>query len=209
MNAQFRLTHIAFVVLLAAGIPAILHGGEKPRSNEELMVDLSHKVVDDFCADVKISDTTTITLNVENGEVNRFFSQPLIESFRQHFVSLYTHNAASSIDILVSTAEVGVTYGEPFSEGYFSARKTERTVELAIRLTVAQNANGKILWAGTKKSSFSDTVNVDEISKLRESSKRIAIGAMPDRSVLERFFEPLIIVGAAGVAVYLFFTIRS
>ena len=72
-----------------------------------------------------------------------------------------------------------------------------------------RNADGKILSAETERRSFSDTVYVDEISNLQESSKHIAAGPMPGRSALERFIGPLIIAGAAGIAVYLFFTIRS
>ena len=173
------------------------------------MVSLSREAADVFCADVKISDTTSVALNMESGEVNRFFSQPLLESFRQHFASLYARSGTSSVDILVSVAEVGVTYGEPFSDGFFSARKSQRTVDVALRFSATRSADGKILWAGTEKRSFSDTVYVDEISKLQESSKHIASGPLPDRSALERFIEPLIIAGAAGIAVYLFFTIRS
>jgi hypothetical protein len=146
---------------------------------------------------------------MEKGEINRFFSQPLLESFRQHFVSLYARSGAPSVDILVSVAEVGITYGEPFSDGFFSARKSQRTVDIALRFAATRSADGKILWAGTEKRSFSDTVYVDEISKLQESSKHIASGPLPDRSALERFIGPLIIAGAAGIAIYLFFTIRS
>ncbi len=209
MSAQSQFVQVLFIILLISGTPELLRAGGNPRSNEEIMVDLSREAVDIFCADLKISDTTSIVLIMENGEVNRFFIQPVLESFRQHFISLYARSGASSVDILGSVAEVGVTYGEPFSEGLFSARKSQRTVEIALRFAATRIADGKILWAGTEKRSFSDTVYVDEISKLQESSKHIASSPLPDRSALERFIEPLIIVGAAGVAVYLFFTIRS
>ncbi len=210
MSSQFQVIHIVLIALLASGVPEILRAGDKyPKSNEEIMIDLSREAVDAFCADLKIPDTTAVDLQIENGEVNRFFTQPLVESFRQHFVSLYTHNSTSSAEILASIAEVGVVYGEPFSEGLFSTRKSERTVTAALRFTATRSADGKVLWAGTKKNSFSDTVYVDEIASLQQSSKRIASGVMPDRSALERFIAPLIIAGAAGIAVFLFFTIRS
>ena len=209
MSAQSQFVHVLFIALLVSGTPEILRAGGNPRSNEEIMVDLSREAADIFCADVKISDTASIALNMENGEINRFFTQPLLESFHQHFVSLYARSGAPSVDILVSVAEVGVTYGEPFSDGFFSSRKSQRTVGIALRFAATRSADGKVLWAGTEKRSFSDTVYVDEISKLQESSKHIASGPLPDRSALERFIEPLIIAGAAGIAVYLFFTIRS
>lgn len=209
MSAQSQFVGVAFVVLLVAGTPGILRADGNPRSNEEIMIALSHEAASAFCSDLKVPDTASITLKIENGEVNRFFVQPLTESFRQHFLSLYARSGASSVDVLASVADVRVTYGETFSEGVFSARKCRRVVDIAVQFTATSNADGKILSAETEKRTFSDTVYADEISKLQDSSKRIASGPLPDRSVLERFIEPLIIVGAAGIAVYLFFTIRS
>ena len=173
------------------------------------MVDLSREATGIFCTDLKISDTTSVSVDIENGVVNRFFSRPLIESFRQHFVSLYARSGASSVDIDVSVPEITVSYGEAFSDGFLSARKSQRVIGVSVRLTATRNSDGKILSAETERRLFSDTVYVDEISNLQESSKHIASGPMPDRSALERFIGPLIIAGAAGIAVYLFFTIRS
>jgi hypothetical protein len=210
VSAQSLFTHIVLFALLVSGTPEHLRSADKnPKSNEEVMVDLCRDAVEVFYADLKISDTTEINLHIENGEVNRFFTQPLVESFRKHFVSLYTHSSVSSAEILVSIEEVHVTYGEPFSEGFFSSRKSERKVNGAFRFTAARNSDGKILCAETRRESSLDTVYVNEIPRLQESSGRIASGVLPDRSALERFIEPLIIAGAAGIAVYLFFTIRS
>jgi hypothetical protein len=76
-------------------------------------------------------------------------------------------------------------------------------------MTAMRFEDGKILWAKSKGASLVDTVYVDDIPNLQVSSERIAKGVMPQRSAMEKFIEPFIIVGAAGVAVYLFFTIRS
>jgi len=197
------------LAVFVPGLSQVLWSGENPKSNEEIMVDLSRDAAGVFCTGLKISDTTSVAVSIENGEVNRFFSRPLLESFRQHFVFLYARSGTASVDIAVSVPEITVTYGESFSEGLFSARESQRTIGISVRLTAMRNADGKILSAETERRSFSDTVYVDEINNLQASSKHIASGPMPDRSALERFIGPLIIAGAAGIAVYLFFTIRS
>jgi hypothetical protein len=209
VNAPSKIIHIVIGLLVILGMPWSAVCGENPKSNERIMVDLSRDAAGAFCADLKVSDTISVAIIIDNGETNRFFGGPLLEWFRQHFGSVYARSGAASIDVAVSVPDVAVSYGESFSDGFFSARKSLRVVDVAVRLTATRAADGKVLSAGTERRSFSDTVYVDEISQLQESSKRIASGPLPDRTALERFFGPLIIAGAAGIAVYLFFTSRS
>jgi hypothetical protein len=179
-----------------------------PKPNKEVLFQACRDAVAGFIAETQIPDTTEIVLMIEGGEINRFFAQALTESFRRRFSSVFTQRAASGVEISASIAEAAVIYEQPFSEGFFFARKCERQVEVDVRMTAMRSVDGKILWAGTKSSSYADTVFVSEIPKLQQSSEHIARGVMPQRSAMERFIEPLIIVSAAGVAVYLFFTIR-
>ena len=209
MSAQSNLFSAVSVVLFVWGTSDVVWSGENPRSNAEIMVELSREAAEEFCADLKIPDTSSVAVTFENGEVERFFNRPLLETFRRHFVSLYARIGSSNIDIAVAVPEITVSYGAAFSDGFFSSRKSQRVIDVSLRLSATRNSDGKILSAETKRRSFSDTVYVHEISDLQESSKHIAAAPMPDRSALERFIGPLIIAGAAGIAVYLFFTIRS
>lgn len=179
------------------------------KSNADILYQVCQEAVASSISDAQIPDTATIVLKIEDGEINRFFAQPLTESFRQRFPSLFTRKTASGIELSVSVGGVSVAYGQSFSDGFFSARRSERRIDISLRMTAMRFEDGKVLWAKSKGASFVDTVYVDEIPDLQLSSERIAKGVMPQRSVMEKLIEPFIIVGAAGVAVYLFFTIRS
>lgn len=205
-----RFAHIVLIPLLVSGTAEQLCAADKnPKSNEEIMFQLCRDAVGTFVIESKIADTAEVFLQIESGEVNRFFTHTVIESFLQRFSSLFTQHGKASVECAVSIGEVTVSYGQPFSEGFLSTRKSERLVGVKLRLTATKNPERKILWAGTTSKSFSDTVSIDEIPKLQHSSEHIAKGVIPQRSMMERLIEPFIIVTAAGVAVYLFFTIRS
>ncbi len=198
---------VLFAVLLL-GMAEQLCAAEK-KSNGDILYQVCQEAVASSISDAHIPDTSTIVLKIEDGEINRFFAQPIAESFRQRFPSIFTRKTASGVEISVSVGGVSVVYGQSFSDGFFSARRSERRVDMALRMTAIRFEDGKILWAKSKSASFVDTVYVDDIPDIQFSSERIAKGVMPQRSMMEKFIEPFIIVGAAGVAVYLFFTIRS
>jgi hypothetical protein len=165
--------------------------------------------MENFCVATKLPDTTAVSVNIGTGEINSFFAPVVIQVLRRHFAALYARHSAAAVEISVSIGGVNVQYGETFSEGFFAGKRCSRTIEVNVRLSVTRNDDGKVLWAGTEKTTGADTVYVSEIRELQKSSLNVSTGVEPTPSVLERFFEPVIIGGAAGVAVYLFFTIRS
>jgi hypothetical protein len=204
-----RVAHIALVALLVSGMAKSLYAADRnPKLNKEILFQACRDAVAGFISETQIPDTTEIVLMIEGGEINRFFAQVLTESFRRRFSSVFTQHATSGVEISASIGDAAVIYEQAFSESFFSARRCERQVEVGVRMTAMRSVDGKILWAGTKSSLYTDTVYVSDIPKLQQSSEHIARGVMPQRSAMERFIEPFIIVSAAGVAVYLFFTIR-
>ena len=199
-----------FIALFILAASRGLRAEERePQSNAEIMVRLCGEAAENFLAEVNIADTSAVELSTEGGEASRFFGPVLVQTFRQHFRSLYSRPGISTVQINASVGNIGVKYSEVFSDGIFSAGKSERTIALSLQLALTRVEDGKVIWAGAKSVAHKDTVIVSDIRDLEKSSEMIARGVQPERSVLERFFEPIIIAGAAGVAVYLFFTIRS
>lgn len=179
------------------------------KSNAAVFYQLCQEVAASTLSEAQIADTSTIVLKIEDGEINHFFARLLTETFRHRFSSLFTRNTPSGIEVSVSIAQVSVAYGQPFSDGFFSARRSERRIDVGVRMSAMRYEDGRILWATSKGASFVDTVYVDDIPDLQVTGERIAKGVIPQRSAIEKLIEPFIIVGATGVAVYLFFTIRS
>lgn len=110
---------------------------------------------------------------------------------------------APSIHCLVRVA--AVEYGEPFTESFFGPRRCTRTVAL----TVSIRGDLPVTCPARISFSCSDTVLVSDIPMLDASAPPRTKVVLPERSWLDTVLEPAIITVASGVAIYLFFTIRS
>jgi len=209
VNRILERSAVILFGLSIGGTRALSFDASVPKSNGAVLSDLCLQTVNHFCDDAKIPDTSTIRLTIEEGDANRFLAGTLAQGFRQRFTGVYSGNGIADLGVVSSVASAGIVYGEPFSDGLFSARQCCRTVTLAMRFVVTRYVDGKILWAGTQNAEYNDTVKVSDMEDLQKGSEKIIHGEIPAGSILEQFLEPFIIGGAAGVAVYLFFTIRS
>jgi len=101
-----------------------------------------------------------------------------------------------------------VRYGDAFRESFLGTRKTERTISTTISANV-RNAQNEVLFAGAISKAYKDTVNVSQVPELESPSIFFTHGELRGTEFLEEVLEPIIIVGASAVVVYLFFTVRS
>ena len=200
---------ISLALVLCGGSGPLLGSENEARSNEAVLLQLCRDVVERFNDELRLPDTTRIVLQAGSGEANLFFAPSLLEAFRSRFPAVYTRGDAAGVTVNAAVQEFRVSYGETFSDGMFSAEKSERRITETWRLSAVRNSDGKLLWAGAKDAISLDTVAVAEIQHLEQSSAHLTAGIGPQRSAYEKIIEPFIIVAAAGVAVYLFFTIRS
>ena len=107
----------------------------------------------------------------------------------------------------VRGASLTVDYRDIRKPGIFSGPVANRVVSAGITSEVT--AGGTIVFAGTMSRSVTDTVPEERIAGIETGSTGIATGKIPDLRSLDRYIEPFVIIGAAGVAILLFFQVRS
>ena len=109
----------------------------------------------------------------------------------------------SIIDFAVENA--AVKYGDVFRDGLLGDFYTTRNFAF----------KGNYVIEGNEKTVknfnyvFKDSVIIDEINNLENNSYAFTRSDIPPEPFLSNFYEPVIAVGAAAVAVFLFFAIRS
>ena len=65
------------------------------------------------------------------------------------------------------------------------------------------------MFVRTVRSAVVDTVSVDQIARLSVSAQHVASGEPPRPSLWEKIVEPAILTVSSGIAIYVFFTVRS
>ena len=203
-------------IVAVAGIVAVGGCSQKPASEPAKPVGVAEKTgaaVDKAAQKTTEAVNTAVekTVEVATGRQDvQVLSDAEVEKLAMYGKIAENHyGVPQDVEVSASVEDVTVSYGDPFSDGFFSPRKCQRNLDLRLTLTAKQCRGGKILWAGDEPASLTDTVNVADVPLLEQSTEHIAKGIHPQRSILERLIEPFIIVGATGVAIYLFFTIRS
>ena len=210
MKRPLRLVALVSLGLLVSPESGLLLGSENgAKSNETIFLQLCRDAVGSFNGELNLSDSTAMVVQAGSGEANLFFSPTLLEAFRSRFSAVFTRGEMAGVTVSAALQEFRVSYGETFSDGIFSTQRTERVITETWQFSAVRNNDGKVLWAGAKGGMSRDTIDVAEIPRLEHSSAHLVAGIGPQRSVYEKLIEPFIIVAAAGVAVYLFFTIRS
>ncbi len=151
----------------------------------------------------------TVQLRFADGERTGNFRGVLTDAVVAAAGAVYTDGTLADTIVTLGVEQVSVAYGDGFRDGWFGEKRTQRTVTVVLRLEMQLRSSGRLLSTGALRSAVADTIGVDEIARLASSSRHIATGAAPSGSVWEKILEPAIITVSSGIAIYLFFTVRS
>ena len=102
-----------------------------------------------------------------------------------------------------------VRYEDSFREGIFGTKKTCRHLAVSVAYRSTNSRTGEMLASGYVTKEAKDTVAVDELPSLEDPGVKSSHGEIPGDTFLDKVAEPFVILGAAGVVVYLFFHVRS
>ena len=116
-------------------------------------------------------------------------------------------NAAVAVD--AGIVQGVVEYSGTRRDGLFGAKIADRVILLTLRWKAWDPASGTIHFEGELTRTARDTVGVAEIETLETPGLALTRGAMPPEGLFSSVLEPLILIGALAVGVFLLFTVRS
>jgi hypothetical protein len=128
------------------------------------------------------------------------------------YKSVFIGDSGSAIAkylIEVADVEYHVNYDSMFTDGFLGAKKVHRNIFARLAVIVQNKISGEVLFNDILKNHFIDTVAIDDITLLELSSAKSTQGKIPNDNFISRYLEPFIIIGATGVAVFLFFHVRT
>jgi len=205
-----------FLVCLSLGIGHAAMAGENnpppTRTNIEIMQSLVGRITRDLIGHSPIPAGDTVLFRMQSGPDNWIVQNAMLAELRAsgYPVLLVSDTGAQRGDAVhIHSAELRVRYDDMYHDGFLGARKLRRTVSAAVACDVINPASHEVLYSGAPAVESADTVRVDEIQNLELASVRATHAELPAETFPDRVLEPLVIIGATGVAVYLFFHVRS
>ncbi len=107
-----------------------------------------------------------------------------------------------------SLHDLSIRYEEPRGDAVFGERVVDRLVVLSLDVTVIRQ--GTTLISNERFSETArDTVRMDDIERIENVLIPASKGAMESDGFFSTILEPVALIGAIGVAVFLLFHVRS
>jgi hypothetical protein len=147
-----------------------------------------------------------INLNIHLGDSYSLFENHLMATFNKAGIKVNLIDTSVRniyVDYVLDKAKVN--YGEMFRSGFFGSYLLPRKLEISGNYSIKNNS----FVYKEFHYSYVDTVKVDNVKTLENSSYSFTQGNVPSEPFFSSLFEPLIAIGTAAIAVFLFFTIRS
>ena len=183
-----------------------------PQTNIVILQSLFGKAAQKVLDEVTIGKDTIIDLTVQTSDdrwiVQQAISSTLLDAgYRVQTESPLSEDTTVRFD--VKPIEIRVAYDGILRSGLFGTKRTIRTLSCSLAFLITETQTHNVRLSKTLSVENTDTVDVDLIPHLEDQSVKSTQGKIPDESFIDRIAEPLVIIGAAGTIIYLFFHIRS
>lgn len=163
--------------------------------------------VDRALAQLAHPESLAATVAVEPAGTYWFIEEGIAQELRRHGVSPVPSSGQWQLECAVKEARV--SYRNVRREGLLGARLVDRTAVLSVWLRIGDRAQGKFLYDQEVRSECTDTIEVSAVERVEHPGVAATHGLMPSEGFFSSWLEPLILVGAIGVAILLLFTTRS
>ncbi len=200
--------------LLLANIPAfsqLSQEADSVQSNATLFRSCLSKLADSLVSVSPMLKGSSVLLSIVASEERPLIEQAITSGLKRNGCDVYLDSLKGMGVYLLKLngVELHVTYREPFHERLFGESRSQRLVSASVPYMLSEAQTAKVLKSETLKLSLADTIAVGQISQLEQKNIQSTIAPMPERSFFDRLLEPLLIIGSTGVAIFLFFHIRS
>lgn len=177
-------------------------------SNASIVKQLCDSLNERAAVEASLPHTSSLSVTLTAGSVYSLARQSAMEILQNYVSNLFFLDTADITANILFSPPV-IRYSEPLSDGFFSSSKVQRSISVEAIFSFEETATRKLVWAGTIQKSFSDTLLFSDIDNIEQNGVIILKGERKPRKIFDSILDPLIITAATGIAIYLFFTIRS
>jgi hypothetical protein len=209
LRKTVKLLCTTFFVLLVA-MPRGVRAEEEPvtPSNLRMFQSIAGRLADSLGITQATGDTLSVVLTIYPQDVRWFLREPAEQALRKRGWTV-TSAPAERFAAEISFLEMKVKYANPRRSGIFGPKLVDRRVTVQAQMRLTDTRESRMLVDGERTLEASDIVEMSLIESLENPSVPQTHGAYPSEDFFGGWAEPLVLLGAVAIAVYLLFTVRS
>jgi hypothetical protein len=203
-----RLPLLLLFTLGAPGVWSQQDRAEPARTNLEVAQGLARGLARDAGDVFHPGDSGSVSLTLRPNESSWYIHDAVRQGIADRGRQVVARGgSAYSVEFGLRTLRV--EYVNPSRDGLFSPRVVDRKVTVELSARIVDERTGELLGPSEMSGSSVDTVDVGDIGTLENPNLPLTKGEPPDEAFFANAVEPLVIIGAVAVAVYLLFHVRS
>lgn len=180
---------------------------EQAPSTVSVYQSLACDAITQLCSDLHARDSARVLVAVEPSGTYWFLEEAIARALRECRLQPVPDSGEWRIECGVKNARV--QYTNVRRDGILGARVVDRTTSLVLWLRVSDIQAARYVHDQEWRSQRTDTIYVSDVDRVENPGVAATHAAVPSEGFFSSWLEPLILVGAIGVAIFLLFTTRS
>jgi hypothetical protein len=177
-------------------------------SNLEVMRTLARRIGTSIGRQMAHTDSTSVEVIVYPPDHAWYIDAALLEGIRDRGVRV-TGKSGSDYRVEIGLSNLKVAYSNVRQDGFFGSRVLDRTVVVDVSVKIVPENSAEEVTAREFLEENHDTILVSAIQTVENPAVPVTQGSIPQEGFFSHFAEPLILIGALAVGIYLLFTVRS
>jgi hypothetical protein len=182
------------------------------KTNLEVMQAILGRIAREIIGASPVRRGDTVDLRMKPADESWIAQHAVTSEFRAFGCPVFIPNDSvrhTGFEIRIYTSEMHVRYDNMHRDGFLGTRKVRRTVSATMTCDVIAPGSGELVYSASPSLSSADTVAEGDIGNLELPSAKATRAELPSESFLDRVLEPVVIIGATGISIYLLFHVRS
>lgn len=138
-----------------------------------------------------------------------FYLPSILRALNDQHLSVFTDHGECDTVVTISNYRGRIEYPSVVSSDLLSEKYIERTISFSSDAVVTRKSDHALLLSIQLHASVTDTIPASSVEQKEAGLPSVMIIGAADASHWSDFFAPVILIAASGLAIYLFFTIRS
>ena len=183
-----------------------------PKINLEIIQTSLENIADNVVTRSSFTPQDTVVLRGSQSNDGWIATQAFSSSLKKRSIHVFYRDDSSHTEytvISLGNFDVTVLYDSLHREGLFGEIKGKRHIYTRLTVESRRGKTGEVTFSDALTDVYHDTIAEEDIHKVESSSLPFTHGELPKESFLDRFVEPLVVVGATGLVVFLFFNVRT